>query len=58
MLQSCEEDKFRLFAEIARRVWFRQNETVHGGPFTHSTALVQQGGETLADFLLLQIIER
>jgi hypothetical protein len=36
--------------EIARRVWFRRNETVHGGPFTHPTALVQQAGVALADF--------
>jgi hypothetical protein len=31
-------------------VWFRRNETVHGGPFTHPTALVQQAGEALDDF--------
>jgi hypothetical protein len=49
-MQSCEEDEFRLFVEIARRVWFRRNETVHGGPFAHLTALVQQAGEALNDF--------
>ena len=49
-MRSCDKDEFRLFVETARRVWFRQNETVHGGPFTHPTALVQQAGEALADF--------
>jgi hypothetical protein len=50
MMRSCEEDKFQLFVEIARRVWLRQNEVVHGGPFTHPTALVQQAREALANF--------
>jgi hypothetical protein len=50
MMRSCEEDEFWLFVEIARRVWFRRNETVHGEPFTHPTALVQQAGEALDDF--------
>jgi hypothetical protein len=50
MLQSCDEDEFRLFVEIARRVWFRRNETVHGGPFIHPTVLVQQAREALDDF--------
>ena len=49
-MRSCDEDEFRLFVKIARRVWFRRNETVHGGPFTQPTALVQQAGEALADF--------
>ena len=31
-------------------MWFRWNETVHGGPFTHLIALVQQAGEAIDDF--------
>ena len=50
MQRSCDEDEFRLFVEIARRVWFRWNETIHGGPFIHPTALVQQVGEALVEF--------
>ena len=47
---SCDEDEFWLFVEIVRRVWFRWNETVHGGPLTHPTVLAQQAREALADF--------
>jgi hypothetical protein len=50
MLRLCDEDEFCLFVEVARQVWFRRNETVHGGPFTHPTVLVQQAGKALADF--------
>jgi hypothetical protein len=50
MMRSCEENEFQLFVEIARQVWFRRNEVVHGGPFTHPTALVQQAREVLANF--------
>ena len=49
---SCEEDEFRLFMEIVQWVWFRRNEAVRGGPFTHPTALVQQAGEALTDFFV------
>ena len=50
MMRSCEEDEFQLFVEIARQMWFGRNETVHGGPFTHPTALVQQAREAIDDY--------
>ena len=50
MMRSCEEDEFWLFVEIARWVWFRWNEAIHGRPFTHPTVLVQQVGEASTNF--------
>lgn len=40
----------RLFAGIARRVWFRRNEIVRGGSFTHPNVLVQQARDAVAYF--------
>ena len=49
-MRSCKEDEFQLFVEIARRMWFRRNEIIHGEPFTHPTALVQQVREAIDDY--------
>jgi hypothetical protein len=50
MVRLCDEDELRLFVSIARRIWFRRNEVVHGGPFTHPTVLVHQAMEAVSDF--------
>jgi hypothetical protein len=50
IFKRCNGGEIRLFAGIARRVWFRRNDIVHGGPFTHPKVLVQQATEALGDF--------
>jgi hypothetical protein len=50
MLKTCDEEELRLFVGIAWRVWFRRNEIVHGGSFTHPNVLVQQARDALVDF--------
>jgi hypothetical protein len=50
MFRQCDEEELRLFVRIARRVWFRRNEVVHGGSFTHPTILVQQATNVVLEF--------
>jgi hypothetical protein len=46
----CEEEDINLFVGLARKIWFRRNEVVHGGSFTHPKVLVQRAKEALAEF--------
>lgn len=48
--QTCDREELRLFVGIARRLWQRINEFVHGGPFLHPNALVQQAKDALLDY--------
>jgi hypothetical protein len=50
LFKMCDEEELRLFVGIAKRIWFRRNEVVHGGPFTHPNVLVQQARQPLIDF--------
>jgi hypothetical protein len=46
----CDEEELHLFVGIARQVWLRRNEFVHGGLFTHPTVLVQQTTDAVSNF--------
>jgi hypothetical protein len=50
LFKMCDEEELRLFVGIAKRIWFRRNELIHGGPFTHPDVLVQQAHQSLIDF--------
>jgi hypothetical protein len=39
-----------LFARIARGMWLRRNEVVHGGKFLHPTLLVQKAVHVAEEF--------
>lgn len=42
MCQTCDKKELSLFVGLARRIWFRRNDVLHGAPFTHPDILVQQ----------------
>jgi ribonuclease HI len=42
MFERCDENEFQIFVGIARRLWLRRNEVVHGGRFVHPNVVVQQ----------------
>jgi hypothetical protein len=50
MFQHCDEDELQLFGSIARRIWFRRNEVVHGGSFIYPTILIQQANDVVLEF--------
>jgi ribonuclease HI len=50
IFKKCEEEEINLFVGLARKIWFRRNEVVHGGSFTHPNVLVQQAKEAVAEF--------
>jgi hypothetical protein len=37
----CGDDDFRLFAEIARKIWMRRNAYIYEGTFTHPDGIVR-----------------
>jgi hypothetical protein len=50
IFNKCEEEEINLFVGLARKIWFRKNEVVHEGSFTHPNVLAQQAKEVVAEF--------
>jgi ribonuclease HI len=46
----CAIEEVELFAIIARRIWHRRNEVVHGGDFRHPMQMVREAITTLKEF--------
>jgi hypothetical protein len=51
VFKTCDEMEISSFVGIARRIWFRRNEVIHGGCFLHPTVLLQQVTESMKDFV-------
>jgi hypothetical protein len=47
MLNICDKREFAYFVSIARRIWLRQNGTIHGDAFLHPNAVVQQATQAV-----------
>lgn len=54
MRTCCDQTEFAQFAGIARRIWLRRNEMVHGGGFLHPNIIVQQATQAVDSFHLVQ----
>jgi hypothetical protein len=50
VVRRCSIKEVELFAILARRIWLRRNDVVHGGTFTHPTKLVRDAEIALANF--------
>lgn len=50
MFQRCESDELLQFVGIARRIWLRRNEVVHGGQFSPPLEVVQRTKAALMEF--------
>jgi hypothetical protein len=46
----CEMEEIKIFVGVARRLWLRRNEVIHGGAFTHPIVLVQQAVLAVEEF--------
>jgi ribonuclease HI len=46
----CATEEVELFAIIARRIWQRRNEFMHGGEFRHPTQMVREATNTMEEF--------
>jgi hypothetical protein len=47
-VSSCDKEEIELFAVLARRLWLRQNDIVHGGSLTHPNQVVHDAETALA----------
>ena len=51
VFSKCTNEEVEQFVGIARRIWMRRNETLHGGVgFVHPNTLVQQTMQAIDDF--------
>jgi hypothetical protein len=50
MMSRCDAREFQLFVGIARRLWLRRNEVIHGGVFSHPNTVFKQAEEGLEAF--------
>jgi hypothetical protein len=46
----CGEDDFRLFAEIARKIWMRRNAYIYEGTFTHPNGIVRDAERAVNEY--------
>ena len=54
MLGKCDMAKFAQFVSVARRIWLRRNEVVHGGSFMHLKKIMQQAIQAVTNFRTLR----
>ncbi|XP_059451341.1 uncharacterized protein LOC132182133 [Corylus avellana] len=50
VLAQCSPDEVQMFVGLARRIWLRRNEIVHGGFLTHLSVLLQLTTNAIAKF--------
>jgi hypothetical protein len=46
----CEKEDVELFAIVARRLWLRRNDFIHGGQFTHPVQMLRDSVKALTEF--------
>lgn len=52
----CSPDEVREFVGLARRIWMRRNEVVHGGLFTHPSVLLKLNNSALTEFQTANVL--
>lgn len=50
MFWKCTQEEMALFAGLARRIWLRRNDILHGGGFSHPKVLLQLATRALEEF--------
>jgi ribonuclease HI len=51
-VKRCDQTEVELFAVIARKIWLRRNQVVHGGSFSHPNQVLREAVSILEDFRL------
>jgi hypothetical protein len=50
MADRCDKDEMDRIAIIARKIWLRRNEVIHGGLFTHPTQVIREAIKAQGSF--------
>lgn len=50
MFRKCTAEEMALFVGLARRIWMRRKDVLHGGMFSHPTTLIQLVVQAIEDF--------
>jgi hypothetical protein len=54
LFDRCTQEELRQFACLARRIWMRRNDYIHGGIFLHPKIIVEQTNSSMQDFSAAQ----
>lgn len=54
LFQRCSQEDMELFAGIARRIWLRRNDILHGGFFSSPQAIITHAKNGLSEFQAIQ----
>jgi ribonuclease HI len=54
LFNRCTQEEMVLFAGVARRIWRRRNDVVHGGIFSHPNVIMQNTIKAVQEFSLAQ----
>jgi hypothetical protein len=55
IFRKCQTEEVHQFAGIVRRLWLKQNEIVHGGPFQHPNLLLQHAVSAAEEFAAIHV---
>ncbi|XP_059441935.1 uncharacterized protein LOC132174268 [Corylus avellana] len=50
LFSKCDQQEMALFAGLARRIWLRRNDVLHGGSFSHPNVIMQLATRALDVF--------
>jgi ribonuclease HI len=50
MMEKCNPDAMRQFVGMARRIWLRRNEYIHGSMLSHPKLIVEQTNRAILEF--------
>jgi hypothetical protein len=53
----CDKDEVELFAVLARRLWLRRNDVVHGGILTHPNQIMRDAEAALEEFRRVNTVD-
>jgi hypothetical protein len=54
VFKKCNQDELVQFVGLARRIWLRRNEVVHGGVFSHPRTILQQTTNSIQEYAMAQ----
>ena len=55
VVKRCDQKEVDLFAVIARKIWMRRNQVVHGGPFSHPNQVLKEAESVLEEYRLSHV---
>jgi hypothetical protein len=52
LFERRDQEELRQFSGMARRIWLRRNDLIHGGGSSHPRVIMQQTTKSMLEFTL------